>query len=62
VHCPTHGSEILLSTRHIESLRNTDHGIEIHWRCVCGTRGVEISGRHGGRTGTVAALRPSAAA
>jgi hypothetical protein len=63
VYCPTHGGQILLSSRHIESLRNTDHGIEIHWRCVCGTRGVEVSGRLARRADPVAASpRPSAAA
>ncbi|MGH9246220.1 MAG: hypothetical protein ACRD29_18305 [Acidimicrobiales bacterium] len=44
VHCPTHGGEILLSTRHIEGLRTTEHGIELHWRCVCGTRGTLLTG------------------
>lgn len=63
VYCPTHGGEILLSARHIEALRNTDRGIELHWRCVCGTRGVELSGRPGRRPEPVAtAPRPSAAA
>jgi hypothetical protein len=40
VHCPTHRAEVLLGARSIEHLRNTDSGVELAWRCHCGTRGV----------------------
>ena len=40
VHCPTHRSTVLLGSRSIEELRHGDAGIELHWRCHCGTRGV----------------------
>ena len=40
VHCPTHRSQVLLGARAIEELRNTDDGVELAWRCHCGTRGV----------------------
>ncbi len=44
VHCPGHGTEILLPTRCIERLRNTDVGIEVSWRCVCGSHGSFMTG------------------
>lgn len=44
VDCPTHGGRVLLSERAIAALVNTDHGIEMHWRCTCGTEGVEVTG------------------
>jgi hypothetical protein len=40
VHCPTHRATVLLGARSIEELRSGDHGIELHYRCHCGTRGV----------------------
>jgi hypothetical protein len=40
VHCPTHRSTVLLGARAIEDLRHTDDGIDLHWRCHCGTHGV----------------------
>jgi hypothetical protein len=45
VYCPGHRSEILLGRRSIDALRNTGDGIELHWTCRCGTRGVELTGR-----------------
>jgi len=44
VHCPTHGGAVLLSERAITRLVNTPHGIEMHWRCFCGTEGIELTG------------------
>ena len=44
VHCPTHGGAVLLSERAITRLVNTTRGIELHWRCLCGTEGVEVTG------------------
>jgi len=45
VKCPRHGSEVLLSERGIESLRNTAAGIEVRWVCHCGHRGSLLTGR-----------------
>lgn len=45
VHCEGHGSRVILTNRRITALVNTDHGIELHWRCSCGTEGVEVMGR-----------------
>ena len=45
VHCPQHGSEVLLPERRIESLRNTVAGIEVRWVCYCGHRGSFMTGR-----------------
>jgi hypothetical protein len=44
VHCAGHRSRVILSNRAITALVNTDHGIELHWRCHCGTTGVELVG------------------
>lgn len=44
VHCPVHGGAVLLSERSITRLVNTPHGIELHWRCFCGSEGVELTG------------------
>ena len=45
VHCPIHGSEVLLPERRIESLRNTARGIEVSWVCYCGHHGSFLTGR-----------------
>jgi len=39
VYCPTHQATVLLGARSIEGLEHTDHGIDLHWRCRCGTTG-----------------------
>ena len=44
VECKGHGSRVPLSERSITRLVNTDHGIEMHWRCPCGTEGVDVLG------------------
>ena len=49
VHCSGHGAHVLLTASAIERLVNTDHGIELHWRCRCGTTGMVITGRGAGR-------------
>lgn len=46
IYCEGHGSRVILSNRHITHLDNTDHGIEMHWQCTCGTEGVEVLGQH----------------
>jgi hypothetical protein len=51
-YCPTHGAEVLLSPLSIEAVDNRPDGIDIHWRCTCGTAGVLHTGaaaRRGGR-------------
>lgn len=45
VHCAGHGSRVILSNRRITNLLNTPAGIELHWACTCGTRGVEVLGQ-----------------
>ena len=45
IYCPDHGSRILLFANDIEEIRNTERGIEVHYRCTCGYRGVWITGR-----------------
>lgn len=45
VDCSGHGSPVLLGNRSIERLVNTDQGIELHWRCRCGTTGTVLTGR-----------------
>ena len=44
VYCPTHESQVLLGSRSIMQIENTAHGIDLHWQCHCGTRGVEHLG------------------
>jgi len=43
VTCPRHGHRVLLFGRQYR-LANTDHGVEVHWTCSCGTKGVELMG------------------
>jgi hypothetical protein len=45
IYCPTHQSRVLLGTRSIEALVNTDEGVVVHWRCRCGTQGALLTGR-----------------
>jgi hypothetical protein len=47
VNCPRHGTRVLLPDDQIESLDNSDHGIEVRWVCYCGQRGSFRSGRRG---------------
>jgi len=54
VHCPQHGSEVLLPEGHIESVRNTQSGIEVAWVCYCGHRGSLMTGRRPGSVVPVA--------
>lgn len=50
-YCPRHGSHVLLSHDDL-TVRSTDQGIEVVWRCSCG---------HVGRTRTGAHARPAPA-
>ena len=44
VNCSGHGGRVLLDESAITSLVNARNGIEMHWRCTCGTEGVEVLG------------------
>jgi hypothetical protein len=48
VHCPHHGSDVLLPESNIESMRNGATGIEVRWVCTCGHRGSFVTGRRAG--------------
>ncbi|HEY8526193.1 MAG TPA: hypothetical protein VIL48_14580 [Acidimicrobiales bacterium] len=45
VHCPVHGSEVLLSERRIVGLDRTEDGVTVQWECWCGHRGSHRTGR-----------------
>jgi hypothetical protein len=45
IYCPSHQARVLLGPRAIEALENTPDGIVLHWRCRCGARGTELTGR-----------------
>jgi hypothetical protein len=45
VYCPRHRGRVLLFAQDIESLHNTDRGIELVYRCFCGHRGVLYTGK-----------------
>ena len=48
VYCPGHRQQVLLFSDNIESLVNRPSGVELRWRCTCGTAGVERVGRERG--------------
>lgn len=52
-HCAACGTEILLTTRRIVRLDNTDRGILVVFRCWRGHLGTWLTGRavHGGHAG-----------
>lgn len=45
VHCPRHGSRVLLSERRIRALHHTDNGIVIEAECYDGERVFVVTGR-----------------
>ena len=45
VHCPTHGTDVLLSERRISRIESVDGGHRLHWRCWCGTEGTTAVAR-----------------
>lgn len=45
VYCPDHGSRVLLFSGDIEAMLNTQEGVEVHYRCPCGYRGVWHTGQ-----------------
>ncbi|HSK90352.1 MAG TPA: hypothetical protein VK875_03475 [Euzebyales bacterium] len=42
--CPRHGAEVMIWTSDIDGIRNTADGIEVHFHCSCGFRGVLRTG------------------
>ena len=40
VYCPRHAARLVLFTDDIEALVNGPDGVELHWQCSCGHRGV----------------------
>lgn len=45
IHCPNHGSRVLLFSSDIEAVHNIRGSIEVYYRCFCGYRGVWVTGR-----------------
>jgi hypothetical protein len=45
IYCPGHEGRVLLFPEHIEQLVNRADGVELHWRCTCGSAGVHCIGR-----------------
>jgi hypothetical protein len=45
VHCPRHGSEVLLSESRIVGLDPSGDGMTVRWECWCGHRGSHHTGR-----------------
>ncbi len=50
VYCARHGCRVLLFASDIRAVHNTPDGIEVHYACYCGHRGVWRTGRTGRRT------------
>lgn len=48
VQCPGHGSSVLMFEHNIQGVVNTPTGIDVHYRCPCGHRGVWHTGRRRG--------------
>jgi hypothetical protein len=48
--CPRHGRLVLLGSSSIERIDNTADGIVVHYRCTCGARFTERTGRRGATT------------
>jgi hypothetical protein len=51
VHCPRHGTEVLLNERRILGIDSSGDQMTVHWVCWCGQHGSHRTGR----------LRPTAA-
>jgi hypothetical protein len=49
INCPIHASKVLVGTRRIRSLINTDGGIVLDVECYCGARVIAGTGRDYGR-------------
>jgi hypothetical protein len=46
IECPVHGSTVLVGTRRIRSLVNTQRGILLDVECYCGARVIAGTGRN----------------
>jgi hypothetical protein len=53
VHCPRHGSEVLLSARHIVGIDPSDDHLTVRWVCWCGYRGSHRTGRPSPRSAII---------
>lgn len=53
VHCPRHGSEVLLTERHIVGIDRSGDHLNVRWVCWCGHRGSHSTGRARPRTNVV---------
>lgn len=45
VHCPRHGSEVLLPEQRISALENDGDRLTVRWMCWCGHQGSHRTGR-----------------
>jgi hypothetical protein len=45
VHCPRHGSQVLLTERHIVGMEPSADGLTVRWVCWCGHQGAHRTGR-----------------
>ena len=55
--CPRHGGPVLLSLSQIEWLDHGPDGIDVHFRCTCGYRGVWRTGAAAGHPAEVPVAR-----
>ena len=53
VHCPRHGSDVLLNERRIVALEPDDGRLMVRWVCWCGYQGSHHTGRARRRTAIV---------
>ena len=51
--CPGHGSVVLVPIEGLEVVDNTPLGIEVTWRCPCGSGGTARLGRRAARPSVV---------
>jgi hypothetical protein len=42
--CPRHGTDVMIWSSDIEAIHNTPDGIDVHFRCSCGVRGILKTG------------------
>jgi predicted SprT family Zn-dependent metalloprotease len=45
IFCPAENARVLLFAHNIEKIQNKIEGIEVHYHCHCGQRGVLHTGR-----------------
>jgi len=45
INCPTHGSRVMLTERHIRKMTNTSRGIVVDVECTCGTSVRFVTGK-----------------